>query len=85
MKGFKFRRQHPIGEYIVDFICLKAKLVIELDGGQHNEAKQMDNDVKRTIWLEAQGLRIVRFWNDEVLTNLSGVQDVIWNALSPPP
>ena len=85
MKGFKFRRQHPIGKYIVDFICLEARLIIELDGGQHNEADQIDKDAERTTWLEAQGLRILRFWNDEVITSLWGVKDVIWNALSPPP
>ena len=55
MAQFKFRRQHPIGRYIVDFICIEAKLIVEIDGGQHNEANSRQADVVRTAWLEKQG------------------------------
>lgn len=65
----KFRRQHQIGEYIVDFVCLDKKLVIECDGGQHNE----EVDKERTQFLNNEGFRVVRFWNNEVLSNLEGV------------
>ena len=92
MGNFKFRRQHPIGKYIVDFICLEVGLVIELDGGQHNEDKHSSTDAVRTAWLEKQGLKVLRFWNHEVLTNLFVVREVIWEALkidhphpNPPP
>ncbi|NOQ94490.1 MAG: DUF559 domain-containing protein [Methylophaga sp.] len=63
--NYKFRRQSVIGKYIVDFICLSAKLIIELDGGQH--AEQVDYDLKRTQYLESQGYHVIRFWNNEVL------------------
>ena len=63
--GLKFKRQKPIGPYIVDFVCLEKDLVIELDGGQHSEAIAYD-DI-RSAWLASQGLRVLRFWNHEVL------------------
>ena len=92
MGNFKFRRQHPLGKFIVDFICLEANLVIELDGGQHNEDKENKVDEIRTAWLEKQGLKVLRFWNHEVLNDLPIVKEVIWNALkidhphpNPPP
>jgi very-short-patch-repair endonuclease len=66
--GFKFRRQHPIGKYIVDFYCAKAKLVIELDGGSHKN--QMENDTNRTAWLESRGYQVLRFPNHQIKTNL---------------
>ncbi|MDO5640507.1 MAG: endonuclease domain-containing protein [Neisseria sp.] len=65
LHGIKFRRQHNIGRYIVDFVNLERKLVIELDGGQH--AEQLDYDHQRTAYLESQGFRVLRFWNHEVL------------------
>ena len=71
--GAKFRRQTPIGPYIVDFVCFEHKLVLEIDGGQHNESKGRQHDIERTAWLEAQGLRVLRFWNNQVLTSLEGV------------
>ncbi|OFZ67686.1 MAG: hypothetical protein A2V79_01750 [Betaproteobacteria bacterium RBG_16_56_24] len=80
LSGYKFRRQHPIGNYIVDFVCLEAALVLEVDGGQH--AESADNDAIRTKWLEAKGLHVMRFWNNEVLNNIEGVKLVIWNYLS---
>lgn len=88
MNNFKFRRQHPIGKYIVDFICLDAKLIIELDGGQHADEQHLAADLERSTWLEKQGFKILRFWNHEVLIDLSIVKEAIWNALkidSPPP
>ena len=69
--NFRFRRQRPIGKYIVDFICLDAKLIIELDGGQH--AENVAYDDKRTAFLESLGHRVLRFWNNEVLENMDGV------------
>jgi very-short-patch-repair endonuclease len=76
--GFKFRRQHPIGKYIVDFACTKYHLVIEADGGQH-----ADNfgDDERTRYLEDQGWRVIRFWNADILANLEGVLESILDAL----
>jgi adenine-specific DNA-methyltransferase len=85
--GRKFRRQHPVGQYIVDFACLEAGLIIEVDGGQHAERRTYDT--ARTAWLERQGFRVLRFWNSEVLSNLAGVREVIWREVmassQPPP
>src|SRR5271166_4803079 len=69
--GFKFRRQHDIGPYIVDFACVRAKLVVEIDGGQHADA--VTYDVALTAFLSCQGFRVLRFWNNEVLENIDGV------------
>jgi very-short-patch-repair endonuclease len=77
--GHKFRRQHPIGPYVVDFAGLARRLVVELDGGQHAMAK--DKDDERTRWLESQGYRIVRFWNHDVLENTDGVLQALSTAL----
>lgn len=77
--GFKFRRQHPLGMYILDFVCLEAGLVVEVDGGQHAENAEQDKD--RTDWLERQGLRVLRFWNNDVLRDIEGVKEAIWQAL----
>jgi len=71
VEGFRFRRQRPIGKYIVDFICLEAKLIVELDGGQHAESTV--NDAKRTVFLESLGYRVLRFWNHEVIENIERV------------
>ncbi len=76
-----FRRQSPMGPYIVDFVYHKAKLVIEIDGGQHAEAEQIAADRRRTVWLAARGYRVMRFWNNEVLKNIDGVLDKIEIAL----
>jgi very-short-patch-repair endonuclease len=73
LNGVKFRRQQPIGKYIVDFVCLDKKLIIEIDGGQHNESPVIEKDLQRTIWLEKEGYRVIRFWNCDVLSNLNGV------------
>ena len=78
--GVKFRRQHPIGGYIVDFVCLDARLVVEVDGGQHSE--RAEHDAYRTNVLELYGYVILRFWNNEVLANLAGVVETIEAALA---
>ena len=83
MEGYKFRRQEPIGSYIVDFVCYEKLLVIELDGGQHTTEKERDNE--RDIWFEGQGYKVLRFWNNEVLTNTEGVLEVIRDHLNHPP
>jgi very-short-patch-repair endonuclease len=80
LQGFKFRRQQPLGKYIVDFVCFEKKLVIELDGGQHQE--QQDYDAQRTEWLQTQGFRVLRFWNHQVLTETGAVLQAIWKALT---
>src|SRR5712692_4450395 len=76
---FKFRRQHPIGPFIADFCCTEAKLVVEIDGGQHT--LQRRTDALRTDFLEAQGYRVLRFWDNEILTNIDGVLQRIALAL----
>ncbi|MBZ0156922.1 MAG: endonuclease domain-containing protein [Alphaproteobacteria bacterium] len=75
--GLKFRRQHPIGSYIVDFVCLEKKLVIELDGGQHAEPDKKEYDKERDAWLEREGYRMLRFWDNEVLLHSREVLEVI--------
>jgi very-short-patch-repair endonuclease len=78
-----FRRQAVVGPFIVDFASRKAKLVIELDGGQHNW--QQESDASRTSYIEAAGYRILRFWNNDVLGNIEGVLHEIQRALPPTP
>ena len=75
----KFLRQAPIGRYIVDFGCFDKKIVIEVDGGQHQLRIQYDR--ARTEWLESQGFKVLRFWNNEVMTNEGGVLDKILSVL----
>ena len=72
---FKFRRQHSIGVYIVDFVCLEQKLIVEIDGGQHAERVQYDE--RRTNALRAKGFRLLRFWNNEVMQNTNAVLETI--------
>ena len=79
----KFRRQVPVGPYFADFFSFSAKLIIEVDGGQHAEATEYD--AARTRHLEAQGYSVLRFWNHDVLTNIGGVLSVIAERLSPSP
>jgi very-short-patch-repair endonuclease len=75
----KFRRQHPFDDYILDFVCLERRIVIELDGGQHAEA--VAYDTKRTAELEKAGFVVLRFWNNEIFENMDGVLEVIWTTL----
>jgi len=79
LEGHKFRRQQPLGRYIVDFVCLEKRLIVELDGGQH--AEQVLSDTARTAWLETQGFRVLRFWNNEVLSEIESVKEAIREAL----
>ena len=81
--GHKFKRQYLIGRYIVDFICLEAKLVVELDGGQH--ADRTAYDEMRDAYLRARGFRVLRFWNTEFLTNKDGVLEALLCQLESPP
>jgi very-short-patch-repair endonuclease len=87
LHGFKFRRQFLLGPYVVDFVCLEARLIIEVDGGQHLE--QSGNDERRTEWLNKQGFKVLRFWNNQVLQETEAVKSVISEALccltAPPP
>lgn len=80
--GIKFRRQQVIDNFIVDFVSIEKKIIIEVDGGQHNENKYISHDIKRTKLLEDKGFKVIRFWNNEVLQNLEGVLDVLTLALS---
>ena len=85
LKQFKFRRQHPLGHYVADFVCLEQRLVIEVDGGQHQQ--QSGYDAKRTAELEAAGYHVLRFWDNDVLSRSESVMQAIYDALdlSPSP
>jgi very-short-patch-repair endonuclease len=77
--GHHFRRQRPIGPFIVDFVCMAKGLIVEVDGGQH--ADRAEEDVSRTAYLENKGYRVLRFWNNDVLANTEGVLEVIRAAV----
>jgi very-short-patch-repair endonuclease len=83
LHGLRFRRQEPIGRYIVDFLCYEVRMVIEVDGGQHAGAKVRDNE--RDEWLTSQGFNVLRFWDNEVLMNVEGVLENIKDQVSPSP
>ena len=86
--GSHFRRQATIGSYFADFACHAARLIIEIDGGQHNEAGGLARDARRTAELEQRGYRVIRFWNNDVLRNVEGVMETIAAAVraaGPPP
>ncbi|MBW1744650.1 MAG: endonuclease domain-containing protein [Deltaproteobacteria bacterium] len=84
IEGFKFRRQQPIGKYIVDFVSFEKRLIVELDGGQHKA--QRDEDRARDQFFQEQGFEVLRFWNTEVFENLGGVLEAIrGKLLSPSP
>jgi very-short-patch-repair endonuclease len=82
LAGNKFRRQYPIERYILDFYCVEHKLAIELDGGQHALSAQYDEH--RGAYLTTKGIRIVRFWNNQVLTKTINVLEIIYSQLTPP-
>ncbi len=77
--GYKFRRQQPIDRYIADFVCFEKRLIIEVDGGQHLEQKSYDSE--RDKWLEKEGFRILRFWDNQILKEIEAVKQVIMEAL----
>src|SRR5262249_48816638 len=92
MNGASFRRQAPIGPYVVDFVCHAARRVIELDGGQHFESKQEQREARRDAYLAGKGFRVLRFNNHDVMTNRRGVLETIaavielgWTPPTPPP
>ena len=74
INGLRFRRQLPIGTYIVDFVCFEARVIVEVDGGQHNGSA---HDAQRDAWLKSEGFAVLRFWNNDVLQNIEGVRQVI--------
>ena len=78
LAGHRFRRQHPVGPYIVDFACIDAKLIVEADGGQHAES---DGDMVRDAFLQRQGFAVLRFWNNDVMQSIDGVLEVIMQRL----
>lgn len=80
--GLKFRRQHPIGPFVVDFACPEARLVIELDGSGHAALKARVADAERTSWLEAQGWSVIRFWNPVDREETTGLIDAILNHVA---
>jgi very-short-patch-repair endonuclease len=84
----KFRRQLALGKYIVDFVCLEKRVIIELDGGQHNAEGNRQYDRVRDQWLQSQGFRILRYWNNEVFDEWEAIAEAIWKvaqeAPSPP-
>jgi very-short-patch-repair endonuclease len=80
--GFGFRRQAPIGPYVADFVCHGARLIVEVDGGQHAAATRSEKDEIRSRWLAARGYGVIRFWNNDVLTNLDGVLAEIGRSLA---
>jgi very-short-patch-repair endonuclease len=77
-----FRRQLPIGNYVVDFVCLEARLIVEIDGGQHSENQ---TDAARDAWLRSQGFQVLHFWNNDVLSNTDGVLHEVAEAISKAP
>ncbi|MGB8399339.1 endonuclease domain-containing protein [Bradyrhizobium sp.] len=79
--GTHFRRQAPIGTYVVDFFCPARHLIIELDGGHHNDDENARRDRERQLWLEQEGYRVIRFWNSEVRQNLNAVLERIYVEL----
>lgn len=82
INDFKFRRQYPIGNYIVDFACLEKNLVIEIDGGQHNQSDNILYDQSRTKYIEKCGYKVIRFWNNEIENNIEGVYEEILKYLN---
>jgi very-short-patch-repair endonuclease len=83
INGDRFRRQRPVGPYILDFVRLEKRIAIEVDGGQHNEL--VSRDQARDAWLKKQGFVVLRFWNHEVFNEISSVKEVIWKMLKETP
>jgi len=87
--GLEFRRQYPVGRYIVDFICKEKKIIIEIDGGQHNQDINKELDIQRTNYLISKGYKVIRFWNNEIDNNIAGVYEILKKYIDssnqPPP
>jgi type I restriction enzyme M protein len=79
--NLKFVRQYGVGNFIIDFYCSEKKLAIELDGGQHNDEENIKRDQTRTLYLEQQGIKVIRFWNNDVFNNIDGVGESIMNEV----
>ncbi len=79
LQGLKFFRQYGVGIYVLDFYCPELRLGVEIDGGQHNEPGVLIFDRKRATYLKSQDIKIIRFWNNEVLTNSEGVYERLWS------
>ena len=82
LKGIRFRREHPIGDYIADFVCLSAKLIIEVDGGYHDHQRQQDEDRMRTTDLNETGFSVIRFSNEDIDRNLNQVLNIIKDRIN---
>jgi very-short-patch-repair endonuclease len=82
LEGAKFRRNHPIGPFFTDFCCLKSRLIVEVDGGQHADEDQATYDRRRTEYLRSRGFLVMRFWNEEVLKEPGRVVERIYEALA---
>jgi very-short-patch-repair endonuclease len=82
---FKFRRQFPLGNYIVDFICLERRVILKLEGGQHGEPDQTLYDAARDAWLRSQGFKVWRFWNHHVMSEWEMIADTLWDELQRSP
>jgi very-short-patch-repair endonuclease len=83
--GYKFRRQVSIGPFIADFACKSARLIIETDGDRHGFDDQYERDVRRTLWLNKNGWRVLRFWNSELASDMNNVLERIFSALEDQP
>jgi very-short-patch-repair endonuclease len=81
LDGSHFRRQVPIGPYIADFACMAARLLVEIDGSQHAEDRKKVHDEARARWLEKEGYRVLRFWNNDITKNIDGVMEAVYAAL----
>lgn len=81
LEGTHFRRQAPIGPYVVDFFCPAKRLIVELDGGHHNDDETAKRDRERQAWLEKEGYRVIRFWNSEIAADLTAVLERIYVEL----
>ena len=79
--GAKFRRQEPVGNYIVDFVCFEKKLVLEIDGNPHKHTDVKRNDKQRTAWMQSEGFKVLRFWNADILNNIEVVLKKVKDCL----
>jgi len=82
IQGRRFRRQHPIGPYIADFVCLPLRLVVEIDGATHGSDEEILHDRRRDAYLHGRGFSVLRFWNQEIYDNLNGVLEKIWSEVT---